>query len=245
MFSSSSSETSVAAAARIFLHRVPILGLFLALRVPILGLFLALWVFVIINSLRQKKHHGLPVWPVFSMFLSLSLALLQTKPYELLSEVLCHQNETIRFKGPCCSSLFGAITFDPRIFSADRDKWQRQRNTAGFEFHSAKFQKLTVDSLFELVHARLFPVLEDSIKHLAPIDLQDVLMRLTFDNVCMITFGVDPGCLQPGLPKIPFAQAFEEATEGTLIRFCGPMCLWKAMTYFKLGAERKLQMSII
>ncbi|KAM1229474.1 hypothetical protein ACFX2I_039761 [Malus domestica] len=42
--SSSSSETSVAAAARFFVHRV-----------PILGLFLALWVFVIINSLRQKK----------------------------------------------------------------------------------------------------------------------------------------------------------------------------------------------
>ncbi|KAM1229473.1 hypothetical protein ACFX2G_040644 [Malus domestica] len=142
-------------------------------------------------------------------------------------------------------SLATHVTWSTFKTNADSDKWQRQRKTAGFEFHSAKFQKLTVDSLFELVHARLFPVLEDSIKHLAPIDLQDVLMRLTFDNVCMITFGVDPGCLQPGLPKIPFAQAFEEATEGTLIRFCGPMCLWKAMTYFKLGPERKLQMSII
>ncbi|CAN6567196.1 unnamed protein product [Malus baccata var. baccata] len=66
------------------------------------------------------------------------------------------------------------------------------RKAASFEFHSAKFRKLTVDSLFEL---------------LTPIDLQDVLMRLTFDNVRMITFGVDPGCLQPGLPKIPFAEA--------------------------------------
>ncbi|KAM1671338.1 hypothetical protein ACFXTN_036354 [Malus domestica] len=151
--SSTSSSTSVAAAARFSLHHV-----------PILGLFLALWVFVMINSLRQKKHHGLPVWPVFGMFLSLSLALLQTKPYELLSEVLCHKNGTIRFKGPWCTSLFGAITCDPRIFSADSNKWQRQRKTAGFEFHSAKFQKMIVDSLFELDHARLLPVLEDSIK---------------------------------------------------------------------------------
>ncbi|KAM1251592.1 hypothetical protein ACFX13_040536 [Malus domestica] len=99
----SSSSTSVAAAARFSLHHV-----------PILGLFLALWVFVMINSLRQKKHHGLPVWPVFGMLLSLSPALFQTKPYELLSEVLCHQNGTIRFKGPRCTSLFGAITCDPR-----------------------------------------------------------------------------------------------------------------------------------
>ncbi|CAN6703284.1 unnamed protein product [Malus baccata var. baccata] len=125
----------------------------------------------------------------------LSLALLQTNPYELLSEVLCRQNGTIRFKGPWCSGLFGAITCDPRnleylqdqvlqfpqrplfprhlrdllrdgIFSADSDKWQHQKKTASFEFHSAKFRKLTVDSLFDLlVHARLLPVLEDSIKH--------------------------------------------------------------------------------
>ncbi|CAN6561833.1 unnamed protein product [Malus baccata var. baccata] len=96
---------------------------------------------------------------------------------------------------------------------------------ASFEFQLAKFWKLTVDSLFELVHSQLLPVLDDSIKHSAPINLQDVLMRLTFDNVCMIVFGVDPDRLQPGLRKIPFSQAIEEATEGTLMRFVVPMCV--------------------
>lgn len=99
--------------------------------------------------------------------------------------------------------------------------------------------------MFELVHGRLLPVLEDSIKHsAAAIDLQDILLRLTFDNVCMIAFGVDPGCLQLGLPQIPFAQAFEDATEATMMRFVTPMSLWKAMRYLNLGTERKLKMSI-
>ncbi|KAM1263481.1 hypothetical protein ACFX15_027948 [Malus domestica] len=140
----------------------------------------------------------------------------QPNPYELLSKVLCRQNGTIRFIGPWFSSLVCIITCDPRnlesllkakfsnflkgpyfqdtvrdllgdgIFNADHDKCQSQRKMASFEFQLAKFWKLTVDSLFELVHGRLLPVLEDSIKHSAPINLQDVLMRLTFDNVCMI-----------------------------------------------------------
>ncbi|WOL01147.1 Cytochrome P450 [Canna indica] len=73
------------------------------------------------------------------------------------------------------------------------------------KFHSAEFRAMTARSLFELVHSRLLPVLEDAATSGddAPIDLQDVLLRLTFDNVCMIAFGIDPGCLHPGLPESP------------------------------------------
>ncbi|KAL6192326.1 hypothetical protein ACLB2K_033417 [Fragaria x ananassa] len=246
--------------------------------IQILELLVALCVFVTIHSLRQKKHHGLPVWPLLGMLPSMTLVVgFQTNNlYEWLTQVLCRQNGTFTFKGPWLSSLHCIITSDPRnlehllktkfsnfpkgpyfrdtvrdllgdgIFSADDETWQRQRKTASLEFHSAKFRQLTVNSLLELVHGRLLPVLEDSVKHssIAQIDLQDVLLRLTFDNVCMIAFGVDPGCLRPGLPRIPFAQAFEDATEATVMRFVTPACLWKAMRYFNLGAERKLKMSI-
>ncbi|XP_021811395.1 cytochrome P450 86B1-like [Prunus avium] len=251
--------------------------LFFLHHIQILELFLALFVFVTIHSLRQKRHHGLPVWPLLGMLPSLSFALLgpQTNLYEWVSEILCRQNGTFWFKGPSLSSFNCVVTSDPRnlehllktkfsifpkgpyfrdtardllgdgIFSADDETWQRQRKTASIEFHSAKFRQLTADSLFELVHGRLLPVLEDSIKHsAAAIDLQDILLRLTFDNVCMIAFGVDPGCLQLGLPQIPFAQAFEDATEATMMRFVTPMSLWKAMRYLNLGTERKLKMSI-
>ncbi|KAJ4710445.1 Cytochrome P450 protein [Melia azedarach] len=199
---------------------------------------------------------------------------LQGNMYEWITDVIIRQNGTFRFKGPWFSSLNCVVTADPRnlehllktkfpnfpkgyyfrdtvrdllgdgIFSADDETWLRQRKTASIEFHSAKFRQMTTESLLELVHSRLLPVLEDSVNTSAFIDLQDILLRLTFDNVCMIAFGVDPGCLRLGLPEIPFAKAFEDATEATVLRFVTPTCLWKIMRYLDLGNEKKLRKSI-
>ncbi|BAT91110.1 Cytochrome P450 [Vigna angularis] len=241
--------------------------------IQIFEIFLAVLVFLLIHSLRQKRLHGLVVWPVLGMVPSLVTGL-RTNLYEWITEALKRQNGTFRFKGPCFSNLNCIVTADPRnmehllktkfplfpkggyfrntvrdllgdgIFNADDDTWQKQRKIASIEFHSTKFRQLTTESLFELVHYRLLPVLEASVKKSVAIDLQDILLRLTFDNVCMIAFGVDPGCLRLGLPKIPFAKAFEDATEATVFRFVTPTCVWKAMRLLNLGVERKLKKSI-
>ncbi|KAH6792605.1 cytochrome P450 [Perilla frutescens var. hirtella] len=233
----------------------------------------ALAVFVVIHCLRQKQRHGLPSWPFVGMLPSLILGV-HGNIYEWISDVLEGQNGTFTFKGPWFTNLNCVVTSDPRnvehllkskfpnfpkgeyfrgtvrdllgdgIFSADDEIWQRQRKTASLEFHSAKFRRMTTDSLVELVHARLLPVLEDSVVKSEPIDLQDILLRLTFDNVCMIAFGVDPGCLSPGLPEIPFAAAFEAATEATIMRFVTPTLVWKAMRYLDVGSEGKLRESL-
>lgn len=44
------------------------------------------------------------------------------------------------------------------------------------------------------------------------VDLQDVFLRYTFDNICRIGFGVDPGCLGPDFPDVPFAKAFDKTS---------------------------------
>ncbi|KAL2927357.1 Cytochrome P450 86B1 [Bienertia sinuspersici] len=239
-----------------------------------LEIFLAIAVFIMIHSLRQKKYHGLPVWPIVGMFPSLIFGL-RKNIHEWLTTTVIHQNGTFYFKGPWFSNVHGVVTSEPRnleyllksnfsnfpkgdyfrnilkdflgdgIFNADNDTWQKQRKTASIEFHSAKFRQLSVDSLLELVHQRLIPVLEEeSLKKCEPIDLQDVLLRLTFDNVCMIAFGVDPGCLSLGLSEVPFACAFEQATEATVLRFLTPTCIWKTMRYLNIGVEKKLKESI-
>lgn len=235
--------------------------------------FLAAAVFVVIHCLRQRKRHGLPSWPLVGMLPSLILGL-RGNVYEWISDVLEGQNGTFMFKGPWFTNLNCVVTSDPRnleyllktkfpnfpkgeyfratvrdllgdgIFSADDEIWQRQRKTASLEFHSAKFRRMTTDSLLELVHARLLPVLEDSIGKSECIDLQDILLRLTFDNVCMIAFGVDPGCLRPGLPEIPFAAAFEAATEATIARFVTPTLVWRAMRWTGAGSEGRLREAI-
>ncbi|CAA7391098.1 unnamed protein product [Spirodela intermedia] len=237
-------------------------------------LLLAAAIFVAFHSLRQQKTQGLAVWPVVGMLPSLVLALRQDM-YEWVTEVLNLQNGTFVFKGPWFTNLHCVVTADPRnlefmlktkfssfpkgeyfrntvrdllgdgIFNADDETWRRQRKAASLEFHSAEFRNLTAQSLVELVHSRLLPVLESSRRAGETVDLQDVLLRLTFDNVSILAFGADPGCLSPGLPEIPFARAFEEATAATIVRFVTPTGIWKALRYLQLGTERTLRKNIL
>jgi fatty acid omega-hydroxylase len=77
-----------------------------------------------------------------------------------------------------------------------------------------------------------------------PIDFQDLFLRYTFDNICMVGFGVDPGCLAPGLPVVPFAQAFDIATEGTLTRMVVPEIFWRTTRALGWGMEAKMAKAI-
>ncbi|XP_022855266.1 cytochrome P450 86B1-like [Olea europaea var. sylvestris] len=248
-------------------------GIWYLLEIQMVEIFLAILVFLIIHSLGQRRRQGLPNWPFVGMLPSLILGV-RGDVYEWISDVLCRQNGTFTFRGPWFTNLNCVVTSDPRnveyllktnfsnfpkgeyfrntvrdllgdgIFNADDKIWQRQRKTASLEFHSARFRQMTTESLLELVHARLLLVLEDAVNQSVPTDLQDILLRLTFDNVCMIAFGVDPGCLRPGLPEIPFAKSFEAATEATILRFVIPTLMWKTMRFFNLGTEGKLMKSI-
>ncbi|MBA0798703.1 hypothetical protein Gohar_009268, partial [Gossypium harknessii] len=75
-------------------------------------------------------------------------------------------------------------------------------------------------------------------------DLQEVLIRFTFDNISTIALVVNPRCLALDLPEVPFAKAFEEATELTLLRFLMPPFVWKSLKFFGLGNERQLKEAI-
>ncbi|KAK9691411.1 hypothetical protein RND81_09G195200 [Saponaria officinalis] len=241
--------------------------------IKLLEIFIAILVFLVIHSLRQKTRQGLPVWPFVGMLPSLIIGR-RKNMYEWLTDVLCRQNGTFYFRGPWLADFNSVMTADPRnlehllktkftnfpkgeyfpstlrdllgdgIFNADGETWLRQRKTASIEFHSATFRQLSTQSLVELVEKRLLLVFEESIENSVSIDLQDVLLRLTFDNVCAMAFGVDPGSLRPGLPEIPFAQAFEKATEMTFLRFVTPTVIWKVMRYLNLGSEKVLKESI-
>lgn len=242
--------------------------------VQTLEIFLAISIFITIHSLRQRRYQGLPSWPIIGMLPSLIHALRQDNVYEWLTDVLNSRCGTFTFRGPWFSSLQCVLTSDPRnlehllktkftnfpkgqffrstvrdllgdgIFGADDDVWKRQRRTASIEFHSAEFRAMTAESLYELVHGRLLPVLDTAYEKRSEIDLQDVLLRLTFDNVCMIAFGTDPGCLAQGLPEVPFARAFEDATEATIIRFITPTTIWKTCKLLDIGNEKWLRKSL-
>nr|XP_010905514.2 cytochrome P450 86B1-like [Elaeis guineensis] len=238
--------------------------------IQILVLLMALSILVTLHALRQSKHQGLAVWPVVGMLPSLLLGL-RNDAHEWLTGVLRAQGGTFTFRGPWFTNLQCVVTADPRnlehilktkfsnfpkgeyfrniasdmlgdgFFNSDGEVWRRQRKTLSLEVHSADFRSATTQSVFEIVHSRLLPVLELAHDNQAPFDLQDVLLRLAFDNLCMVAFGIDPGCLRPELPEVPFARALENATEATLRRFVVPTAMWKVLRFFDLGNERRLK----
>ncbi|XP_020107587.1 cytochrome P450 86B1-like [Ananas comosus] len=131
------------------------------------------------------------------------------------------------------------------IFNADGRLWREQRRAATAEMHSARFTSYSAGTVTDLLRRKLLPLLDELSAAAAAADLQNILLRFTFDNICTAAFGVDPGCLGTReLPDVPFARAFEEATELSLFRFIVPPFIWKPMRLLNVGTERRLKTAI-
>ena len=143
-------------------------------------------------------------------------------------------------KGPYYRERFAEL-LGGGIFNADGDSWRAQRKAASAEMHSARFLQFSSATIQRLVRGRLVPLLETlSEQERHAVDLQDVLLRFAFDNICAAAFGVEAGCLADGLPDMPFARAFERATELSLTRFYTPPLVWKPKRLLGVGTERAL-----
>ncbi|KAK8532519.1 hypothetical protein V6N13_131839 [Hibiscus sabdariffa] len=147
-------------------------------------------------------------------------------------------------KGP----FFIAAFFDflgNGIFNADGDSWKFERQVSSHEFNTKSLRKFVETVVDAELHDRLVPMLSDAVSGNKVLDLQDVLQRFAFDNVCRIAFGHDPACLLPSLPQTQFADAFEDATHLSSQRFRAPLSIiWRMKRFFNVGSERKLKIAI-
>ena len=97
---------------------------------------------------------------------------------------------------------------------------------------------------------RLFPILTRASKTNETLDLQDILERFAFDNVCKVAFNEDPMCLAAPVAASDqlspnFAHAFETATSLSSGRFCYAIpYLWKIKKLLNIGSEKKLKEAI-
>ncbi|CAM0903380.1 unnamed protein product [Alopecurus aequalis] len=142
-------------------------------------------------------------------------------------------------KGPFWHGVFGDLLGDG-IFNSDGDTWVAQRKTAALEFTTRTLRTAMSRWVSRSIHGRLLPILADA--HV--VDLQDLLLRLTFDNICGLAFGKDPETLARGLPENEFASSFDRATEATLNRFIFPECVWRCKKWLGLGMETTLTRSM-
>ncbi|CAL9089141.1 unnamed protein product [Musa textilis] len=146
-------------------------------------------------------------------------------------------------KGPTWHAVFLDLLGDG-IFNSDGDTWLFQRKTAALEFTTRTLRIAMSQWVCRSIHLRLLPILEEASARSTVVDLQDLLLRLTFDNICGLAFGKDPETLAPDLPENAFAIAFDSATEASLHRFIFPEFVWRFKKWLQVGMEATLTRSV-
>ncbi|KAK9122626.1 hypothetical protein Sjap_012228 [Stephania japonica] len=143
------------------------------------------------------------------------------------------------------------------IFNSDSHLWKLQRKTASFEFNTKSLRNFAAENVKFELQSRLLPLLHNSAHTNTPIDLQDLLERFAFDNVCKLAFNVDPKCLSSlslssqhdeknhSVVGADFMQAFEDAATLSAGRFMYALPnLWRLKKRFNIGSESRLKESI-
>lgn len=146
-------------------------------------------------------------------------------------------------KGPTWQTAFHDL-LGQGIFNSDGDTWLIQRKTAALEFTTRTLRQAMARWVNRTIRTRLWVILDKAARERRHVDLQDLLLRLTFDNICGLTFGKDPETLSPEMPENPFAMAFDTATEATLQRLIYPGFLWRLKKLIGIGSESRLKRSL-
>ncbi|XVF32436.1 hypothetical protein REPUB_Repub17cG0082800 [Reevesia pubescens] len=147
-------------------------------------------------------------------------------------------------KGPFSISLLFDFLGNG-IFNVDGESWKFQRQVSSHEFNTKSLRKFVQTVVDTELHDRLIPMFFDAAVDKTVLDLQEILQRFAFDNICKIAFGFDPACLLPSLPQAEFAEAFEDATSIISERFREFLTIaWKIKRFFNVGSEKRLKIAV-
>ncbi|CAN8254458.1 unnamed protein product [Cochlearia groenlandica] len=133
------------------------------------------------------------------------------------------------------------------IFNSDGDLWWKQRKTASYEFSTKSLRDFVMTNVAVEINTRLIPLLSAAATAGKSIDLQDVMERFAFDNICKLAFNVDSACLGYDLAAgVVFMRAFETATAIISQRFQSVFPFsWKIKKKLNIGSEKLLKESIV
>ncbi|KAE8665020.1 hypothetical protein F3Y22_tig00112699pilonHSYRG00035 [Hibiscus syriacus] len=187
------------------------------LSIALLGLF-------IFRCLHQRRSgKGPMLWPVLGILPTILSN--RSGIHDWGTRALIKTGGTFPYRGMWMGGAHGIITIDPSIV-----EYMLKTNFNNFpkgSCYKERFRDLLGDGIFN----------SDGESWKQQRQLAKVEMHSS-------PLGVDPGCLALDLPDIPFAKAFEEATELSLLRFLMPPFVLKPLTFFGLGTERRLKEAI-
>ncbi|KAK4281991.1 hypothetical protein QN277_013423 [Acacia crassicarpa] len=133
------------------------------------------------------------------------------------------------------------------IFNSDGQLWKVQRKTASYEFSTNSLRNFVIENVTVEIQTRLLPLLSQASDNHRVLDLQDILERFAFDNICKLAFNYDPGCLGgEGTVGTEFMSAFEDAAMLSAGRFQYALPDgFKIKRWLNVGSERRLREAII
>lgn len=141
-------------------------------------------------------------------------------------------------KGDDFLEIFGAL--GDGIFNTDGDSWRFQREKLQLAMSRKSFCTFFAKTTHDKIENALLPFLSETVEHGLVIDLQDMISRLTFDLISILSFGTDPCSLSIDLPVVPFARAVDDGSAAIFSRLCSPKALWKLLKVLVIGQEKKL-----
>ncbi|KAK9110683.1 hypothetical protein Sjap_018743 [Stephania japonica] len=129
------------------------------------------------------------------------------------------------------------------IFNVESEFWRKQRSTSRAIMASEKFRTSVFTATLRVVLHSLLPLLQSTSQSRGVIDLEEIMMRYTFDISTLFIFGRDPKCLSLGFPQNELQNALDKALESVFYRHVMPGPVWKLFKWLNIGKERQLEKS--
>ncbi|CAN0924602.1 Cytochrome P450 86B1 [Linum grandiflorum] len=213
-----------------------------------------------ICSNKKVKSRAVPNWPFLGVLPSLLWNLSQNQVHEFLTRILKLNGGTFFARGPCLNLV---VTCDPMnvhhilsknfsnypknmleplgevLINSDGETWKMRREIVDSLLKSAKFHSLLIRTLHQKLGNNLIPILDRAAAGTKPLDLQDLMKRLTFDAICIVTLGFDPQSLSTESPHFSFEESFDLIMEVIMYRHCVPRPVWKMQGWFGIGKAGK------
>ncbi|KAH9309504.1 hypothetical protein KI387_037415, partial [Taxus chinensis] len=216
----------------------------------------------------SMRRRGPRVWPIVGMLPSVLLHV--NDIYDWATEMVAECEGTLRFRPPWMTNMFSVVTTDPKnieyilktkfgnypkgayyksifddllgdgILNIDGPEWERARKSMSSVLHSPGFKTHIMRTLERSINGTLVPLLAEASRSASPIQLEHILLRFSFHNMCVLGFGVDLGFSEIGRLEL----AIKQALDATVLRFIAPSGVWKSMRFLGMGFEGKLKASM-
>ncbi|XP_031477299.1 cytochrome P450 86B1-like [Nymphaea colorata] len=229
---------------------------------------LSLMIFFSIHHFISQRNKPTKPWPFLGMLPQLLGNV--HRLYDWSTYMLKTYGGTSTFHGPSLTNMNFISTCDPRnteyilkvnfdnfpkgdefcsifsdlmgngIFNSDSESWKKQRRMANSLVHSKAFRGFMARTTQHIVRHQLVPVLSSLARSSSSFDMQDVLLRFTFDSTCTAIFGESVNSLSKELASVPFAKAMNDAMESIMYRYVVPKSWWHLLRLLNIGKERQL-----